>query len=420
MSEGTTQPSSLETTCSTSKPGGNCDTASKDCSTAASATVSAPSEAQPSVSWADMADRVLKGQAISTQEALQILSASDDDVLAILDAAYRIRRTHFGKSVQLYYLKNAKSGLCPEDCSYCSQAKGSEAEIEKYVMLNEEKLMEGAKNAFDSNSRTYCIVASGRGPTNREVDHVCNVVKKVKQEYGLHICACLGLLKPDQAVKLKEAGVDRINHNLNTSERYHDQIVSTHTFQDRLNTLNTARNVGLELCAGMIVGMGEKDDDIVDVAMKLSEMNVASIPINFLIPIEGAQMGRPVDLDPRYCLKVLAMFRMTNPTTELRIAGGREVNLRSMQAMGLYAANSMFVSDYLTTPGQAAQADFQMISDLGFEITAGDYESKQLIEKFRNGVTPALDGSCQAPAEAKAGVSACGGSGSCGDDCSSK
>ncbi|MCL4109345.1 UNVERIFIED_CONTAM: hypothetical protein GTU68_038974 [Idotea baltica] len=367
-----------------------------------------------------MADRVLQGQAISPQEALQILSASDDHVLAILDAAYRIRRTHFGKSVQLYYLKNAKSGLCPEDCSYCSQAKGSEAEIEKYVMLNEEKLMEGAKNAFDSNSRTYCIVASGRGPTNREVDHVCNVVKKVKQEYGLHICACLGLLKPDQAVKLKEAGVDRINHNLNTSERYHDQIVSTHTFQDRLNTLNTARDVGLELCAGMIVGMGEKDDDIVDVAMKLSEMNVASIPINFLIPIEGAQMGRPVDLDPRYCLKVLAMFRMTNPTTELRIAGGREVNLRSMQAMGLYAANSMFVSDYLTTPGQAAAADFQMISDLGFQITAGDYESKQLIEKFQNGVTPALDGSCQSSAEVQAGASACGGSGSCGEDCSSK
>ena len=365
--------------------------------------------------WSKMADRVLAGESLSRGDALAILSAPEDEVLSILDAAFRVRKTHFGKSVQLYYLKNAKSGLCPEDCSYCSQAKGSEAEIEKYVMLNEEKLMEAAKNAFDSNARTYCIVASGRGPTNREVDHVCNVVKKVKQEYGLHICACLGLLKPDQAVKLKQAGVDRINHNLNTSERYHDEIVSTHTFQDRLDTLNTARDVGLELCAGMIVGMGEKDDDIVDVAMKLSDMNVASIPVNFLIPIEGAQMGRPVDLDPRYCLKVLAMFRLTNPSTELRIAGGREVNLRSMQAMGLYAANSMFVSDYLTTPGQAAQADFQMISDLGFDITAGDYESTQLIEKFRNGVKPFDSANCDTPAA----VSACGGTGSCGEDCTS-
>lgn len=405
MSEGSTPSSSIEnSSCGTGSAGASATVGTK----------SATGGCQRS--WSEMAQLALEGKALSIQDAMAILSAEDDQVLAILDAAYQVRRKHFGKSVQLYYLKNAKSGLCPEDCRYCSQAKGSEAEIDKYVMLNEEKLMEGAKNAFDSNARTYCIVASGRGPTNREVDHVCNVVQKVKQEYGLHICACLGLLKPEQAVKLKEAGVDRINHNLNTSERYHDEIVSTHTFQDRLNTLNTAQEVGLELCAGMIVGMGEKDDDIVDVAFKLSEMNVASIPINFLIPIEGAQMGRPVDLDPRYCLKVLAMFRLTNPATELRIAGGREVNLRSMQAMGLYAANSMFVSDYLTTPGQAAMADFEMINDLGFEITAGDYESKQLIEKFQSGISLAA-GSCESQKSA-ASVSACGGTGSCGDDCS--
>ena len=131
----------------------------------------------------------------------------------------------------------------------------------------------------------------------------------------------------------------------------------------------------------MIVGMGETNEDIVDVALKLAELQVASIPINFLIPIEGAQLGRPVDLTPQFCLKVLAMFRLTNPSTELRIAGGREVNLRSMQAMGLYAANSRFVSEYLTTPGQEALDDFNMISDLGFEITAGDYESAQLLQR---------------------------------------
>lgn len=334
------------------------------------------------LSWSEMASAVLAGQTITRNDALRILQADEEEVLAILDAAYRVRRQHFGKSVQLYYLKNAKSGLCPEDCGYCSQAKGSEAPIEKYAMLNAERLMDGAKKAFESKSRTYCIVASGRGPTDREVDHVCSVVKEVKQEYGLHICACLGLLKPDQAVRLKEAGVDRINHNLNTSERFHDEIVSTHTFKDRLETLDIARDAGLELCAGMIVGMGETNEDVVDVAMKLAELQVASIPVNFLIPIEGAKLKAPGKLDPRYCLKTLAMFRLTNPTTELRIAGGREVNLRSMQAMGLYAANSMFVSDYLTTPGQAAQEDFNMIRDLGFEITAGDYESAQLLERM--------------------------------------
>ena len=212
------------------------------------------------VSWSKLADSVLAGEAISRSAAEQILAADDDQLLSILDAAWRVRREHFGDSVQLYYLKNAKSGLCPEDCTYCSQSKDSTAPIEKYAMLNAERLMEGAKRAFDSNARTYCIVASGRGPSDREVDHVCNVARDIKQEYGLHICACLGLLRPDQAAKLKEAGVDRVNHNLNTSERFHDEIVSTHSFQDRLETLQTCRDVGLELCAGMIVGMGEKQN----------------------------------------------------------------------------------------------------------------------------------------------------------------
>lgn len=333
--------------------------------------------------FSELADQALAGRQLSREDAVALLEISDDDILALLDAAFRVRREHFGRSVQLYYLKNAKSGLCPEDCSYCSQAKGSEAAIDKYPMLNAERLLDGAKKAFESKARTYCIVASGRGPTDREVDHVCNVVKDIKDEYELHICCCLGLLKPDQAARLKEAGVDRVNHNLNTSERFHDEIVSTHTFKDRLATLDTCKDVGLELCAGMIVGMGETNEDVVDVALKLAELQVASIPINFLIPIEGAQMGRPVDLDPRYCLKVLSMFRLTNPTTELRIAGGREVNLRALQPLGLYAANSMFVSDYLTTPGQAALDDFRMIQDLGFEITAGDYESEKLLEQMK-------------------------------------
>ena len=345
--------------------------------------MSADTTVSPDLSFSDLADAVLHGESISRETAIGLLNVSDDEVLALLDAAYRVRRQHFAKSVQLYYLKNAKSGLCPEDCGYCSQAKGSDAAIDKYPMLNAERLKDGARKAFESQARTYCIVASGRGPSDREVDHVCNVVKDIKQEYGLHICCCLGLLKPEQAARLKEAGVDRVNHNLNTSERFHDEIVSTHTFKDRLETLDTCKDVGLELCAGMIVGMGESKEDVVDVAQKLAELEVASIPINFLIPIEGAQLGRPVDLDPRYCLKVLAMFRLTNPATELRIAGGREVNLRSMQAMGLYAANSMFVSDYLTTPGQAARDDFKMIQDMGFEITAGDYESEKLLEQLQ-------------------------------------
>ena len=327
-----------------------------------------------------MADAVLAGASLTREDALRILRADDDQLLAILDAAYRVRRQYFGNTVQLYYLKNAKSGLCPEDCTYCSQSKISAAPVEKYAMLNAERLLDGARKAAESNARTYCIVASGRGPTDREVDHVANVVSRIKEMYGLHICCCLGLLKPEQALKLKAAGVDRVNHNLNTSERFHEEICTTHTFKDRLETLDICRNAGLELCAGMIVGMGEVHDDVVDVAMKLSELHVESIPINFLNSIDGTPLQSVRELDPRFCLKVLAMFRLTNPRAELRIAGGREVNLRSMQSMGLYPANSMFVSDYLTTPGQKAEEDFRLICDLRFQITGGDYQSSKLLE----------------------------------------
>jgi biotin synthase len=352
-------------------------------------TVVAPAETTRA-DWNSLADQVLRGEALSAAEALRILNAGDDQLLPILNAAFRVRREYFGRTVQLYYLKNAKSGLCPEDCSYCSQSKVSDAPIERYAMLNAERLLDGARKAAESRARTYCIVASGRGPTDREVEHVAGVVRQIKQQYGLHICCCLGLLKPEQALALKAAGVDRVNHNLNTSERFHPEICSTHTFRDRLETLDICRQAGLELCAGMIVGMGETHQDIVEVALKLAELNVESIPVNFLNSIDGTPLAAVHELDPRFCLKVLAMFRLTNPKAELRIAGGREVNLRSMQALGLYPANSLFVSDYLTTPGQKAEDDFRMIADLGFEITAGDFESARLLAIWKGLDAPAV------------------------------
>ena len=170
--------------------------------------------------------------------------------------------------------------------------------------------------------------------------------------------------------------VDRINHNLNTSRAFYDQICTTHTYDDRMETLRVVRESGMELCSGLIVGMGEVDEDIVDVALQLRELRVESIPVNFLNSIEGTPLERRHDLDPRACVKALCLLRLTNPTTEIRIAGGREVNLRSMQAMGLYAANSMFVSDYLTTKGQPAEQDFQMIEDLGFEVVVRGHEQE--------------------------------------------
>lgn len=327
------------------------------------------------IDWHDLADRILEGHALTTEEGLAILRSDDDELLDLLAATYRVRRHHFGRRVHLYFLKNAKSGLCPEDCGYCSQSILSEAEIPRYALLNEAKLMEGAERAVASQARTYCIVASGRGPSNREVDHIASTVTKIKDKYGLHICCCLGLLDEEQAVRLKEAGVDRINHNLNTSRAFYDQICSTHSYEDRLKTLQVARKAGMELCSGLIVGMGETDQDLVEVAFELRTLGVHSTPVNFLHSIDGTPLERKWELNPRYCLKTLCLFRLASPAVELRISGGREVNLRSMQAMGLYAANSMFVSDYLTTKGQPAEDDFRMVEDLGFEIVIGDHEA---------------------------------------------
>ncbi|MFK7778718.1 MAG: biotin synthase BioB [Gimesia sp.] len=324
--------------------------------------------------WQLLADQVLSGHQITRDEALDILHSSDDDLLELLAATYRVRQKHFGKQVQLYFLKNAKSGLCPEDCGYCSQARGSKAEIPKYRMLNEEKLIDGAKAANEAKAGTYCIVASGRGPTDKEVEHVASVVEKIKSSYDLRICCCLGLLSEEQAKRLQQAGVNRINHNLNTSRAYYEKICTTHTYEDRLQTLKIAKDAGMELCSGLIIGMGETPEEIVDATFELCALQPKSIPVNFLNSIEGTSLEAVDELDPRYCLKALCLIRMALPATELRIAGGREVNLRSMQAMGLYAANSIFVSDYLTTKGQSADADYEMIADLGFKVIISGHE----------------------------------------------
>lgn len=318
--------------------------------------------------WNELADRVLQGDLLERSVASEVLAADDLEIPALLAATFRVRYRYFGRKVQLYFLENVKSGLCPEDCGYCSQSKVSEADIPRYVMSDEKTLLAGARRAVESGAKTYCIVASGRGPTRREVDHVASTVRKIKAEHPLHICACLGLLKPEDTRILKEAGVDRINHNLNTSERFHPEIVSTHTYEDRLETLKAARDVGLELCSGGIVGMGEQPDDVVDMAMALRELEVDSLPINFLHPIDGTPLAGKSELTPNYCLKVLCLFRLTNPSTEIRIGGGRELHLRSLQSQALYAANSLFVSDYLTTAGQPAEEDMRMIADLGFEV----------------------------------------------------
>ncbi|MFN2747782.1 MULTISPECIES: biotin synthase BioB [unclassified Bacillus (in: firmicutes)] len=318
--------------------------------------------------WMDLAESVLGGAEVTDEEALAVLECPDDEVLLLMHAAFQIRKHYYGKKVKLNMIMNAKSGLCPENCGYCSQSAISKAPIDSYRMVDKRTLLEGAKRARDLNIGTYCIVASGRGPSNREVDQVVDAVKEIKDTYGLKICACLGLLKPEQAHRLKEAGVDRYNHNINTSKSNHSNITTSHTYDDRVQTVETAKQSGMSPCSGVIVGMKETKQDVIDMARSLKALDADSIPVNFLHAIDGTPLEGVNELNPLYCLKVLALFRFINPSKEIRISGGREVNLRSLQPLGLYAANSIFVGDYLTTAGQLETEDHQMLRDLGFEV----------------------------------------------------
>jgi biotin synthase len=326
----------------------------------------------PPAAWTQLADQALAGNLISREAALAVLQAPDEQLLDQLAAAYRVRRHYWGNRVRLHFLLNAQSGLCPEDCHYCSQSKISGAEIEKYPMMAQEQILAAAERAHELKAGTFCMVISGRSPSERVFSQVLEAVQTVKARYPMKICACLGLLDQEQTQRLAAAGVDRVNHNLNTAENYHGSICTTHTFQDRADTVKAVQAAGITTCSGGILGMGESDDDVIDLALALRQMNVTSVPLNFLIPIPGTPFEGQNRLTSRQCLRILCLFRFLLPSQEIRIAGGREIHLGHLQPLGLYAANSIFVGDYLTTPGQAAQADFAMIRDMGFVLEAPD------------------------------------------------
>jgi biotin synthase len=320
----------------------------------------------------ELAELSLAGELIDRAVAKSFLQASDTVLLEQLAAAYRVRYRYWSNRVRLHFLLNAQSGLCQEDCNYCSQSKISTAEIEKYPLIARENILQAAGKAAELKAGTFCLAISGRSPSESVFSRLLEAFTSVKEQYDVKICACLGLLSESQTQRLAAAGVDRVNHNLNTSENHHANICSTHTFQDRIETINNVKAAGLTTCSGGIVGMNESDDDIIDLAYSLRELDVTSVPLNFLIPIAGTPLAAIDRLNPRRCLRILCLFRLILPSQEIRIAGGREVHLRSLQPLGLYPANSIFIGDYLTTAGQAASADLGMIRDAGFVIEAPD------------------------------------------------
>jgi biotin synthase len=321
-----------------------------------------------SMTWSALADKALAGQVLERADAHAVLHAPAQDTLALLDAAFRVRRAHWGMRVSLHVLQNAKQGACPEDCGFCSQSSRYQSPGGEAPMQSVSELVDGARRAAAARAKRFCMVTATTGPSQRDLDTICEAARQIKSEMDLELCASLGLLTDAKAQRLVAAGVDRFNHNLETSERHFEQIVSTHSWADRVATVQIAKRAGMDTCVGGIVGLGENDDDLIDLALALRKLDVDSVPVNFLDARPGTPMeGRPL-VEPGYALRALCMFRLIHPRTDLRVAGGREITLRALQTLALYPANSIFTQGYLTTGGATPSADHQMIRDAGFTL----------------------------------------------------
>jgi biotin synthase len=321
------------------------------------------------VIWSDLARQVMEGKPITREQALRILQSPAAELLSVLDAAFAIRRNYFGFQMRLHVLRNARSGGCTEDCGYCSQsARASKGAAPGYPLQSRAEIVSGAHDAHKMKAIRYCVVSSGRTLSNPDLDEICDTIRQIKAEVPIQVCLSMGLLTPAQASQLKAAGLDRYNHNLETSEQHFPHLCTTHSYGDRVSTARIVKAAGLELCCGGLLGAAETLEDRVDLAFALKAVSADSIPINFLDPRPGTPFQAYSRLNPCDALRALAMFRFVHPTTEIRIAGGREACLGPMQALSLYAANSMFTEGYLTTSGQGYATDMALLTAAGFEV----------------------------------------------------
>ena len=315
-----------------------------------------------------LSDKSLSGGTISAENIRHILTDDAIQLLPLLQAAYRIRYRYFQNRVKIHILNNAQSGNCTEDCRYCAQSQKPGDGAFSYPMKNDAKLIEEAGEAYTSGAYRHCMVFSGRDLGRNRIDRICSVVDRIKTLYPMEICVSAGFVTRQDASRLKAAGVDRYNHNLNTSRNHYASICTTHDYLKRIETLRTVKSCGLDICSGVIIGLGETIDDIIQMVDALRDVGADSIPVNFFIPVEGHRIENYQTLTPVYCLKVLCTFRLAIPRAEIRAAAGREYHLRSLQPLCLYPANSIFAEGYLTTGGDGVNETRQMIEDAGFEV----------------------------------------------------
>jgi len=322
--------------------------------------------------WSPLAERALAGGSLSQADAHAVLDSDDEQLFQLLGAAFLVRRESFGNRVHLHVLENAKRGACPEDCSFCSQSSAYQSPSGEEPISDVASLVAQARAAAAAGAKRYCMVTATRGPSQRDLDVICEAAEAIKSELDIELCASLGLLTESKAKRLATSGIDRFNHNLETSERYFEKVVTTHTFADRVSTIKLARAAGMTICAGGIAGLGESRADLIDLCFALRELEADSVPLNFLDPRPGTPLADHSRLSPQDALRALCLFRFVHPKADLRVAGGREVTLRSFQPLALFPANSLFTSGYLTTDGNRPMDDHQMLRDWGFELEASE------------------------------------------------
>jgi len=317
-----------------------------------------------------LAGRVLDGEMLERAEIDTLLEESKGDYDDLLYWANKIRQKFFGNKIKVCSIVPGRLGGCDQDCAFCAQsARFNTAVGKKPQFLSDEEILAGAAQAAKNRVSNFGIVYSGRAITEPQLGRIEKLVRRIKDEYDLGVCGSFGLISSEQAVRLGRAGVSRYNHNLETSERHFPNIVTTHKYSDRVRTIEVVKGAGLAICAGGIFGIGETESDRVDMALELRRLGADTVPMNFLHPIAGTPLGRAETIKPRQILRIVAIFRFILPKTNLKIAGGRVLNLRDLQSWMFYAGSTSILSgDYLTTSGRAVSEDMQLLADLGLEV----------------------------------------------------
>lgn len=322
--------------------------------------------------WARIELMAMAEGGIGAEDALEVLRLPPESTWRLLDVTQRVRNRFKGDGIRLCSIVNAKSGNCSEDCSFCSQSRQSKAEIRKYPLLDVDSMVEAAREAKGRGAREFSIVASGLSMNSpEELERVGDAVERISGELGLETCVSLGTLSSDKVAYLLSRGLRSVHHNLETSRSFFPNVCTTHEYDRDVEAVRTAKKAGAWVCCGGIFGLGETDEQRVELAMMLRDLDVDSIPVNFLNPVEGTPVAGKRELTPLACIRIIAMLRLVHPDREIIICGGREVNLRDLQCLMFPAgATGTMVGNYLTTSGRPEEEDRRMIADLSLSVRA--------------------------------------------------